>query len=213
MDIQSLRREIHSLKMQGLASATLASRLHDLVHAFMLHPSLAQLMPELQSKGLYQRYRLSDPRDDFHIILVAWAPGQTSPIHDHHDIIGAVATLQGQVIETRFRRDISMGPLCKLEPTAQYELSPLSVSQILPGKEMQLHQMTNAGQQWAATLHVYLERLEQFQIYRPWVKPWYMVRPQTLWFDEDTQYSEPYNQVVATLPFGNAKGEREVSRL
>ena len=184
MNIQSLRSNIRQLKSKHPAPAIAAEWLGELVRAFVQHHSLSQLIQLTVSQGLYQRYRLSYPSDDFHIILVTWKPGKKSPIHDHHETVGIVANLLGEMMETRYQRIISIGKYCALKPNAQYSLKPLIMSSILPGKAMQLHQMANPSQQWAATLHVYLEPLEKFHLYHPILKPWYVAVPKKLWFDE-----------------------------
>ncbi|MDJ0591566.1 MAG: cysteine dioxygenase family protein [Pleurocapsa sp. MO_226.B13] len=185
MNIQSLRSNIRQLKSKHLAPAIAAERLGELVvGAFVQDHSWSQLIQSTVSQGLYQRYRLSYPSDDFQIILVAWEPGKKSPIHDHHETVGIVATLLGEMIETRYQRTIGIGKYCILKPNARYALKPLIMSPILPGKAMQLHQMENPSQQWAATLHVYLKPLETFHLYHPILKPWYVAVTKTLWFDD-----------------------------
>ena len=185
MNIQSLRSNIRQLKSKHLAPAIAAERLGELVvGAFVQDHSWSQLIQSTVSQGLYQRYRLSYPSDDFQIILVAWEPGKKSPIHDHHETIGVVTTLLGEMIETRYQQLIKIGKYCALKPNRRHHLKPSSVSSILPGKVMQLHQMTNPSQQWAATLHVYLEPLETFHLYHPILKPWYVAVTKTLWFDD-----------------------------
>ncbi|MDJ0596157.1 MAG: cysteine dioxygenase family protein [Pleurocapsa sp. MO_226.B13] len=184
MNIQSLRSNIRQLKSKHPAPAIAAERLGELVRTFVRHHSLSQLIQSTVSQGLYRRYRLSHPRDDFQIILVAWEPGKKSPIHDHHETIGVVTTLLGEMIETRYQQLIKIGKYCALKPNRRHHLKPSSVSSILPGKVMQLHQMTNPSQQWAATLHVYLEPLETFHLYYPILQPWHVAISKTLWFDD-----------------------------
>ena len=196
MNLQSLRSNIRQLKSQRLAPAKAGERLGEIVGAFVRDQEWSQLIQSTVSQGLYQRYRLSAPRDDFQLILVAWEPRKESPIHDHHETVGVVVTLLGEMIETRYQRMLSIGKYCALKLNGRYPLQPLRVSPILPGKALQLHQMANPSQQWAATLHVYLEPLETFHLYHPIFRPWYVAVTKTLWFDElnltgDVQSSIP----------------------
>ncbi|NJL22629.1 MAG: hypothetical protein HC895_20340 [Leptolyngbyaceae cyanobacterium SM1_3_5] len=186
MHLRSLRQNIQELKQLNLESAQASYHLANLVKQFTAHNSFEHLLRSRSSNGLYRRHRLTELTDDFHIILATWEPHSCSPIHDHDETIGAVAVVAGQTVETKYRcvahaeRGLCVGS------SGNESFANCTVSPILPGDNLQIHQMANQTDALAATLHVYLHALDRFHLYEHHADRQYALIPKQLWFDQDS---------------------------
>ena len=134
----------------------------------------------------YRRRLLNNPQDDFQIVQVYWAPGQTSPIHDHQGVVGAVAALRGHSVEVKYRVTDDDGEQVCLMVAEQTDLYERIASPIYPGETGQLHCMRNPSTtKPSVTVHVYLRPVIQFNQYQPQLSGWYRRVPTVLWFDAD----------------------------
>lgn len=133
--------------------------------------------------GRYTRVLLNDPEDRFQIVVVFWPPGSRSAIHDHAETHGAVMCLFGEVRETKYaRRELGKSRVA-LEAVADGPLRVGEFSPITPEDGAQLHDMVNASQAWAATIHVYLRAIDRFGVYRATDGGSFVREGRSLWFD------------------------------
>jgi len=132
----------------------------------------------------YSRILLNHPDDPFQVIAAFWPAGKSSPIHDHDGLFGAVCCLKGLVEERRYQQTAITNELKQLECTLKTPLKPGQTAVILtPKNGEQIHSMNNPGREPAVTLHVYCQKLENFQIYQPEQASGYRCFPQKLWLD------------------------------
>jgi hypothetical protein len=83
-------------------------------------------------------------REGWEVMVIAWEPGQKTPIHDHRGVLGSMAVFSGSLMEERFETpegrpnliDRSVRPsgdLCEIGPTILHRLSPSD------GRALSLH--------------------------------------------------------------------------
>lgn len=113
------------------------------------------------------RLLLNHPADNFQIVIVPWAPGSRSLIHDHAGAVGAVAALQGATLETKYGIAEEVDGLVRLTPLGRMRLCGRVVTPLLPEDGLELHDMVHAQGEPAVTAHVYLQPLLTQDVYTP----------------------------------------------
>lgn len=99
----------------------------------------------------YPQYLLHcDSRQRFSVLSFVWAPGQSTPIHDH-TVWGLVGVLRGAERNERFERDATGRLVARSQ-----ELLPVgAVSSVSPSVG-DVHRVTNAAEgQVSISIHVY----------------------------------------------------------
>lgn len=184
MTFNDLRTDVAHIKQACLSPALAVSHLREILKQFVACTDTSSIQACFKSQGLYRRQQVSAPQDDFHIVIAIWQPHSSSPIHDHNETTGAVVTLVGETIETKYERVASLGNYCLLKSSETRLLNSTTVSPILPGNEgFQLHAMHNPHNTWAATLHVYLHPLKRFNLYHSQAFGLHTQTSEELWFD------------------------------
>jgi len=164
-----LRRCISSLKQRGISDPQkLVAEVTPVLARTGRTFEINKVFESTISKGLYARYLMSQPEDDFQIVLAMWPPGSSSPIHSHDDVTGAVTCCLGAPLENKYRI-ITEGAEghSRLERVSSIELGVGEVTPIFPDEDHQLHDMVNPRQTWAATLHVYFRPFKNYNLYIP----------------------------------------------
>jgi predicted metal-dependent enzyme (double-stranded beta helix superfamily) len=187
MNFEDLRHDVRVIQREHLPPTLAVDQLTELLHQFISRVKLASIQAFLESEesnSRYHRYQLSAPTDDFQIVLASWKPQSCSPVHDHDEATGAVATLMGSTMETKYKRITNLGQYSLLKSGQTQVLQGRTISPILPGdSDLQLHAMHNSQATWAATLHIYLHPLTIFNVYRPKIWRLYTRTSETLWLD------------------------------
>lgn len=102
--------------------------------------------------------------DDFDVILIAWMPGQVTPIHDHSGQKGWVRVLRGALEEQTFhpigRTGRALDDPCAFAKAERLEAGPLTRFEAGPAvatvdRERAIHRLANPGPERAVSLHVY----------------------------------------------------------
>lgn len=99
----------------------------------------------------YQQHLLHlDPRARFSVVSFVWAPGQSTPIHDH-GIWGLVGMLRGSELSQRFVHSGARPP----QPVgAPRRLEPGDVECLDPAAG-DIHKVSNASDGVSVSIHVY----------------------------------------------------------
>jgi len=101
--------------------------------------------------GTYLRHiAYTDPHGSFTIFYLVWRPGQATPVHGHKTWC-TYRVLQGELHETHFQWDEQAG---LARPVGSAQRLPGAVVTAFPGLE-QIHQLRNAGDGIAISLHIY----------------------------------------------------------
>ncbi|HST45078.1 MAG TPA: cysteine dioxygenase family protein [Luteimonas sp.] len=94
------------------------------------------------------------PRWGYQILLLTWAPGHASTIHDHASAWGVEAVLRGRLEVSDYGIANRDGPLVELRPREQHELIDGRVIGLLPPHD--LHMCRNVqSRETAVSLHIY----------------------------------------------------------
>lgn len=86
--------------------------------------------------------------DSYEALVLCWAPGQRSPVHDHAQSTCGVRVIAGEATETRFERD-THGHLC---PVAVERFGEGSAA---GSQDADIHEIANTTDHDLVTLHVY----------------------------------------------------------
>lgn len=104
----------------------------------------------------YTRHLLhDDPGAGYAAVIIAWAPGQMSPVHGHHTWC-AFGVLRGWLTETFFRPEDGMA-----RPTGCLARRPGDVGHA-GADPAAIHRIANLGTEPAWSLHVYGVAFERF---------------------------------------------------
>lgn len=175
---------------------TLAAR-HPAEHLAHLYSRLSELAPALASGfpphyfaadlAHYSRRRLFfDPSIPVSALLLTWAPGQATPVHDHAGLWCVEVVLRGTMTVTPFHRT-------GRERDGMFELVQGCSEQIPAGQGSYLappdehHVMQNQGDEVAVSLHLYGGQMSHCNAFLPVDGDWYRAETRILSFSEDVQ--------------------------
>jgi predicted metal-dependent enzyme (double-stranded beta helix superfamily) len=117
--------------------------------------SLIRTSAERYTRTLLHR----DPQQRFIVLLLAWAPGQKSPIHDH-ECWGAVGVYKGVLAETQYEKN-AQG---MLEGGATQLAKRGTLTTVNP-PDTDLHTMSNPSKGVTVTVHVYGRDMTEANVY------------------------------------------------
>ncbi|MER7458830.1 cysteine dioxygenase family protein [Micromonospora sp. NPDC126480] len=188
MNPVELIEAVRETKRRNLPQRESLAALSTALSEFVADPANRRVSLPATTRGLYTRMLLNARDDDFQIVVVSWSPRSASPIHDHSGTVGAVAALAGTTIETKHRIVGTEGGSVRLQRLDTLRLTGRTVTPILPDEEFQLHDMVNATDERAATVHIYLTPVNDFFIYEPQPDGTYRLQPRRLWFDVENAW-------------------------
>lgn len=177
--------EVADAAMAAQRPARIVPRLVEGLQAlFASDPALAGDIPaSLQvtsADGYLRRELYRSPQFGYHVFLMTWAPGQHSPIHDHADVWGIEAVLQGELEVVDYRVADRRDALVELHPVGHHQMTPGSVIGLLPPHD--LHACGNAVPDGVTvSLHIYGHHMEEVQRYAHVENLWY--RPQSVFLE------------------------------
>ena len=132
-----------------------------------LAAGLCQIKP-----GSYaRRLLLRDAAMGYTVVVMTWAPGQTTPIHDHAGIWCVEGVVQGEINVTRYRVERQTGELFLFSDQAPIRTSVGSTGSLIPPDEY--HVLANRADSIAVTLHVYGGEMDHCNVYARRSDGWY----------------------------------------
>jgi len=99
------------------------------------------------------------------IIVMTWAPGQSTAIHDHDDMWCVECVYAGRIKVSAFDVRPSQAGLFHLTPEVASFGNVGSAGQLIPPKDV--HMISNASDDVACTIHVYGGYMEKCQVFSP----------------------------------------------
>ncbi|MFE7131823.1 cysteine dioxygenase [Streptomyces sp. NPDC057638] len=185
MDVTALIETVSRTKSQAgeLTPQQIIDRLSHALTEFTTSARNQDFAAAYQPSGNYTRLLLNSPDDPYQVVLVFWAPGMGSPIHDHADTIGAVSALAGETKEIKYGVR-TVGEAVELTEVSKFTIAPGRIAPILPENDQQLHLMVNEAPHWAATVHVYLTAIHRYRQYEAVPGGAFRTAETSLWFDE-----------------------------
>lgn len=123
----------------------------------LLRSGRIDLPPQLirQARGHYARRLLHlDEERGYSMVVMTWAPGQGTPIHDHSGMWCVEGVLGGSIDVQQYEKIESSGKGVRFEPRNSYEAGVGSAGCLIPPYEY--HSISNAcDQTTAVSLHIY----------------------------------------------------------
>jgi len=128
-----------------------------------------------------RRLLLRDEAMGYTVVVMTWAPGQTTPIHDHAGIWCVEGVVQGEISVTRYKIERQTGELFLFLDQAPIRASVGSTGSLIPPDEY--HVLANTTDSVALTLHVYGGEMDHCNVYAPRSGGWYERAPHKLTYD------------------------------
>jgi len=114
----------------------------------------------------YKRYRLySDPDHGFIVIAVVWAPGTSTPIHDH-GTWGVVGVLKGSLSVTNFKwvENLSQPNNKSIVECGSISAKEGQTTFVLP-PDNDIHMVGNPSSTYSVSIHTYGKELKRYNVY------------------------------------------------
>jgi cysteine dioxygenase len=112
----------------------------------------------------YRRNRIRRT-EAYEMLLICWAPGQESPVHDHTGSVCAFQVLDGCCHEQPFRR-VPDGPAGVLRARAAGSYTAHPKNSVCVSQDSDIHRVANLSPaQNLCTLHLYSPPLDAMRLY------------------------------------------------
>ncbi|MDX1625563.1 MAG: cysteine dioxygenase family protein [Wenzhouxiangellaceae bacterium] len=113
-----------------------------------------------------------DPKRGYTIMAMSWAPGQSTPIHDHSGMWCVEAVWNGQIEVTQYELVERDGDRFRFEPRTTMRTGFGSAGSLIPPHEY--HTIGNPGRrETAVTIHIYSGEMNQCCVFRPLGENWF----------------------------------------
>ncbi|MGY0692762.1 cysteine dioxygenase [Virgibacillus sp. FSP13] len=117
------------------------------------------------SQDGYGRYSLYlDPQNRFEVLALVWAPGQSTPLHDHDGTWGVEGVLTGRMKVMNYLQTGTISDdIVNLSYSGTMTIGRQSTGQLLPPADC--HILEADDNQSAITIHVYGKQLKHFKVF------------------------------------------------
>ncbi|HKY33385.1 MAG TPA: cysteine dioxygenase family protein [Candidatus Polarisedimenticolia bacterium] len=164
-DLKSFVRDIDGLLGSGSATEAIVNgvknRLSELIRTRPVLPESVRA----PGGGDYARHLLyQDPSGRFEIVIMAWSPGQATPVHDHSGIWCVEGVVDGVIDVTRY--DVTEGAhpgTARMEALEVIRAGLGECGALIPPVEF--HRIANPYPSPALTLHVYGGRMRSCRVF------------------------------------------------
>lgn len=141
-------------------------RVEDFLQKLRLNPREWQ-QHTVHRRSRYTRSIVGYSPGQYVALLLCWAPGQQSPIHDHSGAHCFVKMLSGQLVEERFDWEESGGAGQRVT-ASKLDASQPETSVAFMHDTMGLHRISNpSSEEPAVSLHIYAPPFETCQVFPP----------------------------------------------
>ena len=142
---------------------TVKARLAELIsHA----PELPEEVCQTGSNHYARHLLYRDGSGRFEVVVMAWAPGQETPVHDHAGIWCVEGVARGRIEVTRYDLDHDAGPgTTRLEQLEIIRAGLGECGALIPPVEY--HKIANPFDLLALTIHVYGGLMRECRIFEP----------------------------------------------
>ena len=167
--IERLRDAVR-LGDMGAITERIKSDLENVIsHAELRLPDrFRRTRPDSYCRRLFYR----DPELGFTAVVMTWAPGQATALHDHAGIWCVEGVVEGEMEVTRFELEEEHGGLCRFAGRGMVHARAGSAGALIPPYDY--HVLANARpDQIAMTLHVYGGEMTHCSIFEPEAEGWY----------------------------------------
>jgi predicted metal-dependent enzyme (double-stranded beta helix superfamily) len=166
----------------GTANATVRAIQRDLANAIQSGQIRLGAKFCLTKPGSYaRRLLLRNKAMGYTVVSMAWAPGQTTPIHDHAGIWCVEGVVQGEISVIRYKLERQDGNLFRFLGRDPISAGVGSTGSLIPPDEY--HVLANKTSSIALTLHVYGGEMDHCNVYSPRPSGWYECTRHQLTYD------------------------------
>ncbi len=138
-----------------------------------------QTRPDRYARRLLHR----DPTRRYTVLVLAWAPGQGTPIHDHPNVWSVEAVLEGELEVTQYNPVKELQHRCKFAPVDRRRVVAGDANFLLPPFEYH-GLMNDLADRPALTLHVFGGELLEINTFDAVGDGWYERSLQRLTYDD-----------------------------
>ncbi|MGH9868416.1 MAG: cysteine dioxygenase [Candidatus Polarisedimenticolia bacterium] len=144
------------------AVQSVKKRLTDLIRS---RPRLPEAARALET-GCYARHLLyNDPAGRYEMIVMAWSPGQATPVHDHSGIWCVEGVIEGVIDVTRYDLTGMEGPRARMLEKEVIHAGSGECGALIP--PLEYHRIANPYPRVAYSLHVYGGRMSSCRVFTP----------------------------------------------
>lgn len=117
-------------------------------------------------------------------VVMAWGPGQGTPLHDHAGIWCVEGVVEGEMDVAQFELvEEAAGGLCRFAERGRVHTGPGSAGALIPPFEY--HTLANAlTHETSVTLHIYGGEMDHCSIFEPRAAGTFLRRSKTLRYDD-----------------------------
>ena len=164
-DVRGFLRDLDTLMAKdGDAPETVQAvkrRLSDLIGR---RPDFPRQVKAVSTDHYARHLLYRDPAERYEVIIMAWSPGQATPIHDHSGIWCVEGVLEGVIDVTRYDLRSMIGQdSAMMEQTEVIHAGLGQCGALIPPVEY--HRISNPYERAAFTLHVYGGRMRTCRVF------------------------------------------------
>ncbi|HET9480699.1 MAG TPA: cysteine dioxygenase family protein, partial [Candidatus Polarisedimenticolia bacterium] len=127
-------------------------------------PALPEPVRRATGDGYARHLLYADPEGRFEMVVMAWSPGQATPVHDHAGIWCVEGVVEGVVEVTRYDlTEMLKGGRARMRRTETIRAGLGQCGALIPPVEY--HTIANPEERMALTLHVYGGRMRRCRIF------------------------------------------------
>lgn len=126
-----------------------------------LPPSYRRTLPDRYARRLLYR----DPELPLTAVVMAWAPSQSTPLHDHSGIWCVEGVVEGEMEVVRYELLEERGELCRFAEVERLRAGTGSAGALIP--PLEYHVLRNPTDATVVTLHVYGGEMDHCGVFEP----------------------------------------------
>ncbi|HEY3174602.1 MAG TPA: cysteine dioxygenase family protein [Candidatus Polarisedimenticolia bacterium] len=152
--IRAFLRDMDEIVARGRRTSETALAVKERLAALIAQcPELPEQVLGLSSIHYARHLLYRDPAVRYEVVVMAWGPGQHTPIHDHSGIWCVEGVIEGTIDVTRYDVKDLTGDSARVEPLEVIHAGLGQCGALIPPVEY--HRITNATPRPAFTIHVY----------------------------------------------------------
>jgi 3-mercaptopropionate dioxygenase len=128
-----------------------------------------------------RRLLIRDSMNGYTVVVMTWAPGQATPLHDHGGIWCVEGVIQGELNVTRYKVERKTGKRYFFSKQQPIRASVGSTGSLIPPDEY--HVLMNTADATAVTLHIYGGEMDRCNVYEPRTDGWHERTEHALAYD------------------------------
>ena len=162
--VRSFLSDMGTLVAEGRNKETVLAVKDRLASLLSMSPAIPERARQVLADQYARHLLYRDPLGRFEVVVMAWGPGQQTPVHDHSGIWCVEGVVSGKIDVTRY--DICggvNGTTVRMDTTDVIHAGRGECGALIPPVEY--HRISNPYQQPAYTLHVYGGQMRSCRVF------------------------------------------------